>query len=415
MRVLWIAPTEGLYRTVSSNPYNGSGWVGGLQKALLTSEQSKDIQLGFTFINRDYDEFKVEKDNCTYYPLDPDTGLKDKIYRHLHHDRYKYQIEIERVIDDFKPDIVQIYGTELPLSCMINCVKVPSVVHLQGFLNPYSIAFFPPGMSNRDIRSYSIKEKINNILHGTRYQQICRNAIQERKNFASCRSVMGRTEWDKEITDLLAPQAKYYHVDEVLREKFYNASSWQYIEYKEVKIFTTLSGLYLKGLDFVLKAASLMKELGIKFHWRIGGITSTQDTIQDVENCFHLHGNNLGVEYLGILSADDIIREIHNASIYVHPSYIDNSPNSVCEAQMLGIPCIACNDGGLGTLIQNNVTGWLIPANAPYELAYRIKHYRELDIERISVNEQQAARQRHNRYKIITELLEVYQKTIKNS
>lgn len=58
--------------------------------------------------------------------------------------------------------------------------------------------------------------------------------------------------------------------------------------------------------------------------------------------------------------------------MYVHPAYIDNSPNALCEAMLLGVPCIASYVGGIPSIIQNEVSGLLAPANEPYYLAEKI-------------------------------------------
>ena len=72
---------------------------------------------------------------------------------------------------------------------------------------------------------------------------------------------------------------------------------------------------------------------------------------------------------------------------FFHPSYIENSPNSVCEAQILGLPVIACNVGGLSTIISHNHSGILIPSN-DYSGASYIKEIcmNEALAKRISIN-----------------------------
>ena len=36
-----------------------------------------------------------------------------------------------------------------------------------------------------------------------------------------------------------------------------------------------------------------------------------------------------------------------DSHLYVYPSLMDNSPNALCEAQLLGVPCIATYVGGI--------------------------------------------------------------------
>ncbi len=98
------------------------------------------------------------------------------------------------------------------------------------------------------------------------------------------------------------------------------------------------------------------------------------------------------------------------AEVFVYPSYIDNSPNSVCEAQIVGLPVIACNVGGVNSLIIHNVSGILIPSNGVFELVYYLlKMKNDSEFKRdISKGGKEIANIRHNRNVIKTELLQVY-------
>ena len=94
----------------------------------------------------------------------------------------------------------------------------------------------------------------------------------------------------------------------------------------------------------------------------------------------------------------------------MHPSYIDNSPNSVCEAQMCGVPVIATNVGGVCSIVEDGVTGYLVPANDPYQIAYLANNlFKNLvEVEKITETARQNAQQRHNKVKIANQLLTAY-------
>ena len=60
------------------------------------------------------------------------------------------------------------------------------------------------------------------------------------------------------------------------------------------------------------------------------------------------------------------------STMYVHTAYIENSPNSICEAQIIGMPIISTMVGGIATLVRNGIDGDLLPANDPWLLANAI-------------------------------------------
>ena len=118
----------------------------------------------------------------------------------------------------------------------------------------------------------------------------------------------------------------------------------------------------------------------------------------------------MNVNIRGSVGKEVLVNELCNSSVYVHPSYIDNSPNSVCEAQFIGIPVLATNVGGIPSLVKDGETGFLFPANDPYMLANLIKMVVN-DValsEKISSAEISVAKTRHNPDSIKTTLLNVY-------
>lgn len=151
-----------------------------------------------------------------------------------------------------------------------------------------------------------------------------------------------------------------------------------------------------------------MTSMKIKFNWKVIGISKDTDFVHLFEKQYNISSADTNITLLGRKNAEQIQKLLLDADLYVHPSYIDNSPNSVCEAQYIGIPLIACYVGGVPSLIQHGVSGWLIPTNEPYEIAYIVKNYNKLPIEEISKNEIIIAEERHNIYKIYNEVKRCY-------
>lgn len=58
-----------------------------------------------------------------------------------------------------------------------------------------------------------------------------------------------------------------------------------------------------------------------------------------------------------------------NTGIFIHPSHIDNSPNGLCEAMLLGMPIIAIYAGGIPSLLVNRREGLLVQDGDPYAMA----------------------------------------------
>ena len=93
----------------------------------------------------------------------------------------------------------------------------------------------------------------------------------------------------------------------------------------------------------------------------------------------------------------------------IHPSIIDNSPNTVCEAQIAGLPVIASDVGGLRSLIEHKETGILTSLHHE-RLANEILKLKTNPAlwNKISMNSRKTARSRHNYNSILTNTMTIY-------
>ncbi len=414
IKVLWLSSTPGLYNASSNvSGYYGGGWISSLQK--IVQDDSR-ISLALAF-PADQETAKIVTEHAVYYRLYKNKlkGFKKLSYYYGGYKKNTVSSLLSGIlwaIDDFQPDVIQLFGIESELACILGETDVPVVVHLQGLLAPYDNAFFPPGFNKY---SFSWPPSIREWIFRNGYIY-AKNSIKVRREreeflFKKARYLMGRTDWDRHVTSLLAPQALYFHVDEVLRDVFYeNAGTWGQPKGR-ITIVSTISNTVYKGLDLVLKTAQLLKsELKVEFVWKVFGISCSDAIVKVFERETRIKGDDVNVVYGGPKTSMELCHELLDAHVYVHPSYIDNSPNSLCEAQMLGVPIIATNVGGLSTLIEHRRTGLLVPANAPYELAYWLKELigNKMLAESLSVNGSQMALERHNKSKIVQALFSAY-------
>jgi glycosyltransferase involved in cell wall biosynthesis len=72
-----------------------------------------------------------------------------------------------------------------------------------------------------------------------------------------------------------------------------------------------------------------------------------------------------GVEWLRGRSREQLIEVFQRSDVFVFPTRQDFGPNAVCEALACGVPCIASDVGGIRDLVHDDVTGFLMPYDAP--------------------------------------------------
>ena len=407
MRILWFSVTPSLFNP-HSNGHNGGGWIASLEQIV---RKNKEIKLGVAF-NFPDNGFKYEKDGISYYPIP--TRKRSMTSRLFGKENNRKNIaKYLHIIEDFKPDLIQIFGSENEFGSICRHTEIPVVIHMQGCIPPYHNALFPVGMKKSDFlfkKGLSLSYRIIGLRSEKSFRK---RAEMEIDTIQSCNYFMGRTEWDKSLIDLFNPNATYFHCEEALRDSFIHSDKqWKYSDGKKKTIISVISRPWYKGCDLILKTAALLKRFtDIDFEWRVYGIPE----MRFFESVYGIKAKDVNVRPMGTASKEELVDALCSSSCYVHTSYIDNSPNSICEAQILGVPIIATNVGGISSIVDDRVNGILFPANAPYTAASHIKRVlanKSLS-ETLSSNAIKKATQRHNPELIGKRLAEIY-KTIIN-
>lgn len=415
MRVLWIGGF-GLKSLNDNNTsgYNGGGWLASLKKEII---KCSDVTLGIAFC-KEHCFQKVVQDNISYYVVpNYHKSRKDKYLDFIHikdvtRDEIQwshYENQLKMVIDDFKPDVIEIFGSEFYFSLAARVSKhIPTVLHFQGILSLSIYIFLPPGISKWQyiMSGKGLRGKYNNFQYLAYWQ---RSAYREKAVLKAVPHVIGRTDWDKQAIAVLNPNAKYHYGGEILRDVFYENKE-RTIPSK-ITISSTISFPTYKGYDVILKVANILKnELHLDFVWNVYGNINPDF----IEKQVGLRHEGVDVRLCGVASPTQLRDALLESTMYFHPSYTENSPNSVCEAQILGVPVVASRVGGTDSLVEHGKTGFLYPVTDPYIAAYYIVYLVDNPDVNIAIGKaaKQVATARHDKKKIVNELMETYQEMI---
>jgi glycosyltransferase involved in cell wall biosynthesis len=404
MKVVWFTNTPSLAETYINNKPTGGGWIKSLEKAI-----QKKVELFVVFYHHEnLEPFKFGE--TTYIPVKRKTGrfaeFKSRMFNTL---EPAEDIPVFlKIISSIKPDLIHIHGTEKQFGLIQEYIDVPTVVSIQGIVSVYAYKYYS-GITFIDVLKYS---KPADFIRFKSYIQLFKSffgiALREKKILKQTRKIIGRTSWDKRVSKILAPNATYFHNDEILRDIFYKAS-WAYKPDDTLQLFTTTGPYLYKGLETILYAAQLLDELNIKFKWKIAGISSETKVAQLAFRKIKKPISK-NIELLGSLNEDQLIYHMLQTHIYIMASHIENSPNNLCEAQILGIPCIATCAGGTATLMKDSEDGILIQDGDPYVLAGAIVElFNDPDkAKNYGQNARKKALLRHNPTKIADELIAIY-------
>lgn len=399
---------------LGEKPQVVGGWM--LASLLTLRKSFPGVEFAVATLDKRKSLFHEKIDGVDYYLL-PERS------------RQKYDGTLEplwiHVRDEFRPDVVHIHGTEQPhgLAYLNACGCKGVVSSIQGLVDVYA-SYYLEGISGKDLfHSATFADLISGRLLWMREIAFKLRGRLENKHLQLLENVIGRTAWDEAHVRSVNPKARYLFVNETLRSEFYTGT-WEYSKCVPHTIFLSQAGYPIKGLHFLIKAlplilrefpdtqvfiggANILKKSGFS----MGGYGKLCQKLmreRDIEGRFH---------FLGPLSAEEMKAQYLSANVFVSPSTIENSPNSVCEAQMLGTPVVSSEVGGVLDLVEHKKTGFVYRCEDVTLLAHWICHvFRERErmddfVERM----QYAARLRHDGVSNARRLKEVYDEIASSS
>lgn len=325
------------------------------------------------------------------------------------------------IIEKVKPDVIHIHGSENPFGVVIGKTNVPVVVSIQGLicsvLNAYNQGLGERYLRIRNFNFHSLK----NILLPTNFNNTRLKfegmARIEKRNLKHCRYVIGRTDWDHRMTRLLAPKSQYFHNDEIMRPEFF-LTQWSPMKRCSGRfvIHTTADNVYYKGLETIVDAINHLKEIGIQCAWRIAGVKASDLIVRILKKRSGELFPADSLTFMGKVPAKHLIESMLTADCYVMTSNIENSPNALCEAMLLGMPCIATHAGGVGSFITHGKNGYLVQPGDSYSVASCIADLvsNPSRAQALGQAAKADAMVRHNPESIVNDLISIYGTIVEN-
>lgn len=421
MKVLWI--TNIMLPSVCKELGLQEPVMGGWMYSLLNSlVKEPNLQFAVAALYEGNELKSLEVDKVLYYLIPSKCGNFN--YKSI---LETYWQEINR---EFNPDIVHLHGTEYAhgFSFLKSCPNVKSVVSIQGLVSVCSTSYFFAGISWFQIlRNISLRDILRwDTLFQAR-KKMKKRGENELKIIQNTNHIIGRTTWDKAHSNKINPKAAYHFCNETLRPDFYE-SNWEYNNCHKNTIFLSQASYPIKGLHQLLKAVYILKTKYPDIIIKIAGqdITTSKSFVEKVriggygmyiKREIQKLGLEKCVQFLGILNENEMKNQYLSANLFVCPSSIENSPNSLGEAQILGVPLIASYVGGIPDMIEESVSGFMYRFEEPEMLALaidKIFSMNEYEIVRLSKNEKLIALKRHNRKVITQQMINIYSKVVSN-
>lgn len=330
--------------------------------------------------------------------------------------------KLSAIIKEESPDLIDVQGVEFSVGqSLMNCdVDCPVVVTLQGmaksiadvYLKGVPVSELVFGRSRRDNKHLSglIERKTMMKIRGSKSNKIIKKA----------KYCIGRTHYDKAEAQKVNPKIKYYSCNRILRNDFYSVE-WNMENAKNHKLFAMRSENPAKGLHYAVKVIAKLKEkypdvlLEVPGGFRIDEDDSTIASYPKyIKKLIEKYGVKDNIVFLPSLNPAEIIEHMLSSRAFYQYSVIENSPNSLAEAQIMGVPCVASDVGGTSSYAQDGKTGLLYDLEKTDECAEKISRIFDDDdlCLQLSENGKRAALERHNVKTNTDKLVSIYKDII---
>ena len=354
MRVLWITniTLPPICEVLNLPVAVTGGWMYSSLKE-LKKEKELEFAVATVYPGREFVEREIGGTRYYLLPLRGKSNLK-------------YQPSLEaywkKIRQEFSPDVVHVHGTEFAhgLAYIRACGTKGVVVSIQGLVSVIA-RYYLAGISRKEVLSNLTFRDIvkgDNLLQ--RQKKFYKRGIIEREYIRSVRHVIGRTSWDKAHVWAINPDVRYHFCNETLRGEFYK-HLWRYEGCEKHSIFVSQAGYPIKGLHQVLKAMPFVlrsypdakiyvagDDITRRPWWRLTGYGAF------LKSLVKRYGLEERVCFTGPLNEREMCEQYLKANVFVCPSSIENSPNSLGEAQLLGVPCVASYVGGIPDMMEGN-------------------------------------------------------------
>jgi len=417
MRILWFTylPTRGFCNRIPDQVRPVS-WI----EASIDSLDTSMIDLGICCTADIPENVMFKADQISYYCLSMGNHIKYKRNKQANIQQW------ENVIKDFKPDIIQLWGTEFPIWLDVRKAagEIPVVVVIQGVVSTIAQHYFGGLVISDILKGASLFNCLKTTILIRKKNDMESMAQFERQLLGQVNGIIADSHWcAAQYSDI--HNLKFYVGVLPVQEPFFT-TTWNLHEIERETIFCVASHYPLKGLHILIRALAIVKGRYPDVLLSIPGINMLADTsfrskirrspylsyILRLIKQFDLQDN---IKFSGFLSAEEMAATMKKSHVFVMPSCIEHHSSTLREAMLIGVPSVSSYVGCVSEFVKHGENGFLYRFEDYHTLAQNIMRIFEDDelASELSINARESIREKY--YHKNNWFFEIYETVIKNS
>lgn len=168
-----------------------------------------------------------------------------------------------------------------------------------------------------------------------------------------------------------------------------------------------------KGVEYLVKAAKILKEEGYKSKFILVGSTSVDpEFVREIRRYVDIY--RLDISITGFIPYEDLMKLYLSCDIFVLPSFEEGDPLALKDALAAGKPLIGTKVGGIPMQVRDGWNGFLVEPGNEKQLAEKIRYLIENREERKKMgrNSRKLAEEKFDWNKITERYLKVYEEVL---
>ena len=254
---------------------------------------------------------------------------------------------------EFGPDLIHVWGVEeyWGLLTARRLLGQPALLEIQGLKAPLA-RVYAGGLTLREQRQCrGVKEIVRRRDIAAARRTFAAWGRFEHEMIAGHRFITTQSPWVQAWAEAANPRARFFHTELALRGAFYAAAPWA--PSSSTTVFCSAAySIPSKGVHDAVRAFALLKRRVPEARLRIAGaLPERPGRLKDGYNTWLRRlavrlGVEASIDWLGSLSAEEVVRELHGCAAVLMPSHCESYSVALAEALYLGAPSVCTHSGG---------------------------------------------------------------------